>query len=114
MLKQWHKEDVFNALQHRGWAQPVPLDFPQDWYYVGEAWSASRLNKILKLYFVADFGTGFKGTDSIESIAGRLVGDPGEYDLWLHRTRDAKWRSSLIEWANRLSPDCRVEPTPTA
>jgi len=70
MLKPWHKEDVFNVLQHRGWAQPVPLDYPQDWYYVGEAWSASRLNKILKLYFVADFGTASKGP----TVSSRLPG----------------------------------------
>jgi len=114
MLKAWHKEDVFDALQHRGWARPVPLNYPQDWYYVGEAWSVSRSDQILKPYFVADLGTGFNGTDSIESIAGRIVGDPGEYDLWLHRTQDAKWKSSLIEWADRLSADRRVAPTPSA
>ena len=39
MLKAWHKEDVFNALQARGWMGPVLLEYPKDWNYVGEAWS---------------------------------------------------------------------------
>jgi hypothetical protein len=58
MLKVWHKEDVFNALQARGWMGPALLEYPKDWDYVGEAWSFSRANWILNLYFVADYGTG--------------------------------------------------------
>ncbi len=92
-------------LRRRGWLGPIALEYPTDWSYVGEAWSFSRAGQMLHLYFVADYGTGFHGTDSIESIAGRLVGDSGEYDLWLRRTRDAKWKTSAIEWADEISTD---------
>ena len=112
MLKPWHKEDVFNALQARGWMGPALLEYPKDWNYVGEAWSLSRANGILNLYFVADYGTGFHGTDSVESIAGRLIGDSGEYDLWLHRTRDAKWKASVIKGADQISADRHVDQVP--
>ena len=64
------------------------------------------------MYFVADSGTGFHGTDSDESIAGRLIGDSGEYDLWLHRTRDAKWKASVIKWADQISADRHVDQIP--
>jgi hypothetical protein len=112
MLKAWHKEDVFNALQARGWMGPALLEYPKDWNYVGEAWSFSCANWILNLYFVADYGTGFHGIDSVESIAGRLVGDSGEYDLWLQRTRDAKWKASVVEWADQISADRHVDQVP--
>jgi hypothetical protein len=36
MLKAWHKEDVFNALQARGWMGPALLEYPKDWNYVGK------------------------------------------------------------------------------
>ena len=94
---------MFHALKRRGWIGPEPLEYPGDWHYVGEAWSFSRANWTLNLYFVADYGTGFHGTDSVESIAGRLNGDPGEYDLWLRRTQDAKWKASVIKWAGEIS-----------
>ena len=84
---------MFNALQSRGWMGPALLEYPKDWNYVGEAWSFSRANWTLNLYFVADYGAGFHGSDSFESITGRLIGDSGEYDLWLHRTRGAKLES---------------------
>jgi hypothetical protein len=105
MLKPWHKDDAFNALQSRGWLGPVPLEYPKDLHYVGEACSFSRAIRILNLYFVADYGTGFHGNDSVESIAGRLVDDTDEYDLWLARTRNAKWRASVIKWADQVSAD---------
>jgi hypothetical protein len=109
ILKAWHKEDAFDALRRRGWAGPVLLEYPRDWHYVGEAWFFSRANRTLNLYFVADYGTGFHGTDSIESIAGRLIDDAGEYDLWLRRTQDARWKTSVIEWADQISADHRIE-----
>jgi len=74
MLSAWHKEDVFNTLRARGWTGPVLLEYPKDWHYVGEAWSFSRTNWTLNLYFVADYGTGVHGADSVESIAGKLIG----------------------------------------
>jgi hypothetical protein len=104
-MRPWHKEDAFEALRLRGWIGPVNLEYPKDWHYVGEAWSFCRAQRTLNLYFVADYGTGFKGADSVESIAGRLMDDSGEYDLWLCRTRDAKWKGSLVEWADRISTD---------
>ena len=73
MLSVWHKEDVFNTRRARGWTGPVLLEYPKDWHYVGEAWSFSRTNWTLNLYFVAD-GTGVHGADSVESIAGKLIG----------------------------------------
>lgn len=95
---------MFDALQLRGWTGPLLLESPADWhYFVGESWSFSRANNTLNLYFVADFSTGFTGKDSVESVAGRLIGDSNEYDLWLHRTRDAKWKASVIAWADQIS-----------
>ncbi len=110
MLKQWHKDDAFGALQARGWTGPDPLAYPDDWQYVGEAWRFSRANWTFNLYFVADYGTGFVGAETVESIAGRLVGDAGEYDLWLHRTRDAKWRASVIKWADAIGRSLKQTP----
>ena len=111
MLKPWHKDDAFDALKTRGWAGPAPLAAPSDWHYVGEAWTFVRANWVLNLYFVADYGTGFAGPDTVESIAGRLVGDDGgEYDLWLRRTRDAKWKAAVIAWADAISTERSVEP----
>jgi hypothetical protein len=109
MLKAWHKEDVFNALTDRGWLGPALLAYPKDWHYVGEAWSFSRTNYTLNLYFVADYSTGFHSADSVESICGRLTDDAKEYDLWLRRARDAKWKASVILWANQVSLGRRVE-----
>ena len=63
MLRAWHKADVFNALQKRGWAGPNHLEHPSEWFYVGEAWSFSRGERMLSLYLVADYGTGFHGPD---------------------------------------------------
>jgi hypothetical protein len=112
MLKPWHKEDAFGALRARGWTGPEPLAYPEDWHYVGEAWYFSRANWTFNLYFVADYGTGFAGAETVESIAGRLVGDSGEHDLWLRRTRDAKWKASVIEWADAISADRSVKQAP--
>jgi hypothetical protein len=87
------------------------LEYPKD-YYVGEAWYFSRVNWILNLYFVADYGTVFQGADSVESIAGRLIGHSGEYDIWLRRRRDAKWKASLAKWADRVSTGRSVDSGP--
>ncbi len=108
IMKAWHKEDVFDALRLRGWAGPAFLSHPKDWHYVGETWSFSREHQTLDLYFVADYGTGFHGTDTIESISVRLVGSSDDpelwgHDLWLHRRRDAKWKGSVIRWADQIS-----------
>lgn len=84
-MKAWHKEDAFDALRLRGWTGPAHLEYPSELHNVGEAWSFSRADRTLNLYCVADYGTGFLGTDSIESIDGRVIGDSREYDLWLHR-----------------------------
>jgi len=66
----------------------------------------------LNLHFVADYGAGYHGPDTIESIAGHLVGEPNEYALWPRRTRDAKWKASVIEWADQVSADRRVGDAP--
>jgi hypothetical protein len=103
VLKAWHKDDVFAALAARGWSDPMPLDYQKEWNYVGEAYSFVRANRKLKLYFVADFGTGFQGVGSVESAAAWIDGDPREYDLWLKRSRDGKWRAALIKWADDIT-----------
>jgi hypothetical protein len=112
MLKPWHKENAFAALLARGWTGPASVTYPAEWHYVGEAWCFVRANWTLNLYFVADYGTGFAGAEAVESIAGRLVGDGGEYDLWLRRTRDAKWKASVIEWAEAISIDRSLDHAP--
>ena len=101
---------MFNALQKRGWTGPALVQHPSDWYYVGEAWCFTRDNRTLNLYFVADLGTGFHVPGTIESVACRLDGDQSEYDLWLERTRNTKWKASVVRWAEELSARRRFGP----
>jgi hypothetical protein len=99
MLKQWHRDDIFAALCRRGWSNPIQLEVLSDWYAVGEAWTASRPQETLKMFFVADYGTGYKGIDSIESLSATVDGNDREHHLWLHRTRNSRWKSAVLEWA---------------
>jgi hypothetical protein len=95
MLKDWHKNDIFEARRRRGWEGPTELPFSREQlYYVGEACSFQRSAKSVNLYIAADIGTGFNfnGEKSIESVVAAFEGDPARYDLWLHRARDSKWR----------------------
>ena len=103
MLKDWHKEDVFAALVAHGWDGPKTLEYSTDWYYVGGACSFVCGKAELKLYFLADIGTGFHGAKSIESIAAWIDDDPREHNLWLRRVQDAKWKSSVIVWVCDVS-----------
>ena len=104
MLKDWHKNDIFEALRRRGWQGPNELPLSHEQFcYVGEAYSFQRSAKSIHLYFAADFGTGFDGEKSIESVVALFEGDSALYDLWLHRTRDSKWRAELVSWADRVS-----------
>ena len=100
VLKDWHKEDVFAALVAHGWDGPRTLEYSTAWYYVGEAYSFVRGKAELKLYFVADIGTGFRGAKSIESVAAWIDDHPREYDLWLRRVQDAKWKFSVLVWVD--------------
>jgi hypothetical protein len=105
MLKQWHRDDIFAALERRGWSKPIKIHVLPDWYAVGEAWTASRLEETLKILFVADYGTGYKGIDSVESLTASVKGKAHEYCLWLNRTRDSLWKAAVLEWANSINPD---------
>ena len=98
MLKPWHRDDIFAAQSSRGWSNPVQLEVSPDWYAVGEAWTATRLQETLKMFFVSDYGTGYKGIDSIESVSATVGGTDRKPDLWLHRRRDSKWKAALSEW----------------
>jgi hypothetical protein len=104
MLKNWHKQDVFKSLNARGWEGLEKLVVSgEQLRYVGEAYSFSRGNEIIRLYFVADFGTGFEGTESIESVVASRDGDSRLMDLWLHRRRASKWRTELMDWVSHVS-----------
>ena len=83
MLKAWHREDILSALECRGWSKPIQIEVLSDRYAVGEAWSTRRLEKTLKVFFVADYGSGYKDINSIESLIARVDGKTGEYLLWV-------------------------------
>jgi hypothetical protein len=111
MLKDWHKNDIFEALRQRGWQGPKELPFSREQlYYVGEAYSFQRSPESVHLHFAADIGTGFNGVKSIESAVASFEGNPTLYDLWLHRTRDSKWRAELVSWADRVSNARLADP----
>ena len=101
MLKPWHKEDVFTALQSRGWGGPSPLDVVSP--VVGESHAFTRGEEVLKLYFVADIGTGFLDEKSIESVSALIEPGREASELWLHRRRDARWKKELHDWAEQIS-----------
>jgi len=99
-MKDWHRSDIFDALAERGWKAPVALQVSTDEAsYVGEAYTLVRDGENAQMYFVADYGTGFDGADSIEAVVAKPTGD----ELWLHRTRDSNWRRQLLFWVNRVS-----------
>lgn len=99
-MKDWHRVDIFAALAERGWSSPSPHQIlPEESGYVGEAFSFERKDEAIELYFVADFGAGFDGPQSVEAVHAKPSGD----ELWLHRTRDSKWIRALAFWANRVS-----------
>jgi hypothetical protein len=100
MLKDWHKQDIFDALQKRNWLGPFSL--PVDSYEVGEAYKFTHNSEVLSLYFLADLGTGFIGKESIESVIARLNRSEQEYDLWLHGRRDTKWKRDIHDWAEEI------------
>jgi len=84
-MKDWHRSDIFDALAERGWKAPVALQVSTDEAsYVGEAYTLVRDGENAQMYFVADYGTGFDGADSIEA-------------------RDSNWRRQLLFWVNRVS-----------
>jgi hypothetical protein len=107
-LKPWHKEDVFNAFLHRGWKGPVTLKYPKDWHYVGEAWSFTRGKSTLELYFVSDYGVRARWPKDIESIEARVLGESELHNLWFKRERNAKWKRSVVKWADEMSAVRRV------
>jgi hypothetical protein len=99
-MKDWHRTDVFAALTERGWGAPSPLPIlPEQAHYIGETYSFTRNSERVQVYFVADFGTGLNGPQSIEAA----IAMPCDEQLWLRRTRDTKWRRAVAFWANRIS-----------
>ena len=62
------RDDIFAAVRKGGWSNPIQLQVSPDWYVVGEAWTATRLPETLKMFFVADYGTVYKGIDSISRL----------------------------------------------
>ena len=107
MLKDWHKEDVFNALKNRGWNGPLLLDAVSG--VVGESYAFTRDEEELELFFIADIGTGLEGKKSIEAARAIAKPDKEEFNLWLHRTRDAKWKKELHSWAEQISSRARIK-----
>jgi len=50
----------------------------------------------------ADYGTGYNGINSIESLSASVDGTDREHDLWLHRTRDSRREAAVVEWAKAI------------
>ena len=101
MLRDWHRHDIFDALTERGWEGPLPFQVSSDERrYVGESYTFRRSGEQLQLHFVADFGDGYGGPRTIEAVVA-VCFRPTE--LWLHRTRDSKWKRQLLFWASRVS-----------
>ena len=109
MLNAWHKEDIFAALRSRGWSGPSPLDAVS--YMVGESYAFTRGEDVLKLFFVADMGTGFTGKQSIEAVSARIEPEGETHDLWLRRVRDAKWKKEIHEWAEQVASTAKSSVT---
>ena len=115
LMKDWHRSDIFDALIQRGWEGPVTFEVSSnEASYVGEGCSFRRSGGHVQLFFVADIGTGFTGPESIEAVVAKPTGG----ELWLHRTRDSKWKRQLLFWANRVSgmalPEAREPNLPLA
>ena len=100
MLRDWHTEDIFDALRRRNWEGPFPFTQNLE-YYVGEAHLFTRKDETLCLYIISDIGRGFTGKKSLEAVIAQSARARGE--LWLHRTRDAKWKKELLDWADKVS-----------
>jgi hypothetical protein len=96
MLNTWHKEDIVDSLQVHGWVSPSPIE--SDCYFVGEAYELSKGACYLQLYFEADVGTGFQGPKSVEQVAAKTTNGEN-YELWLSRTRNQKWKKALARWS---------------
>ena len=106
MIKAWHRSDIFDSLVQRGWQEASsPQLSPEQLGYVGEAYTFHRSNERIDVYFVADLGIGFVGPESIEAVVAKTSNfHAGAItELWLHRTRNSKWRMSLMFWSNRVS-----------
>jgi len=101
VLKDWHKEDIFRALNDRGWSGPFPLDTVSR--VVGESYLFVCGEESLNLFFVADMGTGLQGKKSIEAVWAQTKLSKERYELWLHRKKDAKWKKELHDWAEEVS-----------
>jgi len=112
MLKQWHNEDIEQALIRQGWSG-LREQHP-DSYHVGHVWEMTREGKILRVSLEADFGTGHTGDASIESVSARNPANGQKAELWLSRTRSAKWKRELLEWAEALSRRDKRKPQPAA
>lgn len=101
MLKDWHRGDIFSALEARGWHDPSRE--PDDCYYVGESYMFSKADRRLHVAFVADIGTGFSTEKSLEEVVATLDGVTDRAELWLSRRQDGKWRTALREWVDHIT-----------
>ena len=101
MLKDWHRTDIFSALESRGWRDPSRE--PNDGYFVGELYMFSKADRRLHVAFVADIGTGFSTAKSIEEVWATLAGVTDRAELWLSRRRDGKWHAALREWVEHIA-----------
>lgn len=101
MLKDWHKTDIFSALESRGWRDRNRE--PNDSYFVGESYTFSKADHRLHVAFVADIGTGFSTAQSLEEVWATLAGVKDRAELWLSRRRDGKWHAAIREWVEHIA-----------
>ena len=71
-------------------------------YFEVERVVYDRDGVLLEVSFVSDLGAGYTGPKSLEEAIVHLP-KRGEARLWLHRTRNSKWRAELIKWAEAIA-----------
>jgi hypothetical protein len=105
MLTAWHLEDIAYALRNRGWEGPQPLPTCVPGEYgdgdeYGHVHRYERDGRELRLFFWTDLPSTIDD-NLFEVVATSSGREPKE--LWLHRTRNAKWKRDLIRWADTIS-----------
>ena len=105
MLTSWHLEDIESALRRRGWEGPqaLPTLVPGEYGDFGEYGHVhlyKRAGREVRLFFWTDLPSACD--DNLFEVYSLSSGRERE-ELWLHRTRDRKWKRDLLRWADAIS-----------
>ena len=105
MLTTWHLEDIASALRLRGWEgpRPLPTRVPGEYGDHGENGHVHRYERDgreLRLFFWTDLPSTIDA-NLFKVVARSADREPEE--LWLHRTRNRKWKLDLVRWADAVS-----------